>query len=108
MTALGASAKRPVTSASSGRSGRPAFVLADVPALLWRERLLMLTVFAVLFVLGIFTAFSLKTTYPAYSSVLVRLGQEYVYEPRAGDAGRGAVPAADAVIQSELEILNSA
>src|SRR5690606_22582140 len=27
---------------------------------------------------------------------------------RAGDAGRGAVPDADAVIQSELEILNSA
>lgn len=83
-------------------------MLADVPALLWRERFLMLAVFTVIFVLGIFAAFSLKTTYPAYSSVLVRLGQEYVYEPRAGDAGRGAVPAADAVIQSELEILNSA
>jgi len=89
-------------------AGRPAYVLADLPALLWRERFLMAAVFGAIFVLGVFAAFSLKTTYPAYSSVLVRLGQEYVYEPRTGDAGRGAVPAADAVIQSELEILNSA
>jgi uncharacterized protein involved in exopolysaccharide biosynthesis len=35
------------------------------------------------------------------------LGQEYVYEPRAGDAGRGAVPNNDEVIQSEAEILGS-
>ena len=26
------------------------------------------------------------------SSLLVRLGQEYVYQPRSGDAARGAVP----------------
>jgi uncharacterized protein involved in exopolysaccharide biosynthesis len=80
----------------------------DLPALLWRERWLMAIVFLVIFVLGALVAFSMKTSYPASSSVLVRLGQEYVYEPRAGDAGRGAVPDADAVIQSETEILSSA
>jgi len=79
-----------------------------MPVLLWRERWLMLAIFGVLFVLGTAAAFSLKTAYPAYASVLVRLGQEYVYEPRAGDAGRGAVPDSDAVLQSETEILGSA
>jgi uncharacterized protein involved in exopolysaccharide biosynthesis len=67
----------------------------------------MLAVFAVIFVIGGAFAFSLKTTYPASSSILVRLGQEYVYEPRAGDAGRGAVPEAEQVIQAETEILAS-
>ncbi|HEX5378944.1 MAG TPA: Wzz/FepE/Etk N-terminal domain-containing protein [Phenylobacterium sp.] len=77
-------------------------------ALLWRERMLMLAVFLVLFALGLGAALMLKTKYPAYSSVLVRLGQEYVYEPRAGDAARGAVPDSDQLVQSETEILGSA
>lgn len=82
--------------------------VSDVAALMWRERWLMLAVFAAIFVLGLGAALSLKTKYPAYSSVLVRLGQEYVYEPRAGDAARGAVPDSDQLIQSETEILGSA
>ena len=86
---------------------RPRYAPSDFVALLWRERFLMLAVFAVLFVIGAAFAFSLKTTYPASSSILVRLGQEYVYEPRAGDAGRGAVPEAEQVIQAETEILAS-
>jgi uncharacterized protein involved in exopolysaccharide biosynthesis len=39
---------------------------------------------------------------------LVRLGQEYVYQPGIGDAGRGATPDNDQIVQSELEILSSA
>ncbi len=90
-----------------GWSDRPRYAPADFITLLWRERWLMIGVFLVLFALGIAFAFTLKTTYTAYSSVLVRLGQEYVYQPRAGDAGRGAVPESDAVIASETEILGS-
>ena len=67
----------------------------------------MLGVFLVIVVLGAGFAMTLKKTYTANSSLFVRLGQEYVYEPRAGDAGRGAVPNSDQVIQSEAEILNS-
>ncbi len=101
---------------TSGREGPPTpaaparlrYDWWDLPAMLWRERWLMVLVFLVIFVLGAMAAFTMKTTYPATSSVLVRLGQEYVYEPRAGDAGRGAVPEADTVIQSETEILSSA
>lgn len=89
-------------------AGRPRYALSDFPVLLWRERYLMAAIFLTLFVLGVAAALTMKTSYEAYSSVLVRLGQEYVYEPRAGDAGRGAVLDSDAVIQSEIEILGAA
>ncbi|MBP6545885.1 MAG: GumC family protein [Phenylobacterium sp.] len=89
-------------------AGRPRYAVSDFATLLWRERYLMIAVFAIIFVLGAAAAFTMKTTYPAYSSVLVRLGQEYVYEPLSGDAARGAVPEADALIQSETEIMGSA
>ncbi len=81
---------------------------AEFATLVWRRRFLMLAVFVVLLVLGLAVATRLKTTYTANSSLLVRLGQAYVYEPRVGDAGRGAAPQTDDLIQSEMEILNSA
>ncbi len=67
----------------------------------------MIVVFLTVAALGIAFAMTLKTSYPAHSSLLIRLGQEYVYEPRVGDAARGAVPSTDQVIQSEVEILGS-
>jgi uncharacterized protein involved in exopolysaccharide biosynthesis len=67
----------------------------------------MLIVFLAVLAVGAAFAFTLKTEYPAHASLLVRLGQEYVYEPRIGDAGRGAVPSTDQMIQSEAEILGS-
>jgi len=86
---------------------RPKYAPTDFVTLLWRERFLMLVVFLVIAVLGVGFAMTLKKSYTAESSLFVRLGQEYVYEPRAGDAGRGAVPNIDEVIQSEAEILGS-
>lgn len=79
----------------------------DILALLWRRLPLMIVVFLVVAGLGILVALQLKPTYPAHSSLLVRLGQEYVYQPAVGDAARGAVPDNDQVVQSELEILTS-
>lgn len=89
-------------------ASRPRYALSDIVVLLWRERFLMIAVFALIFVAGLAAAMTMKTIYPAYASILVRLGQEYVYEPLAGDAARGAVPESDQVIQSETEILGSA
>jgi uncharacterized protein involved in exopolysaccharide biosynthesis len=86
---------------------RPKYAASDVPTLLWRERWLMLAVFLGIAVLGCAFAFTLKTVYAAHSSVLVKLGQEYVYQPRSGDAGRGAVPDNDQMLQSESEIMGS-
>jgi uncharacterized protein involved in exopolysaccharide biosynthesis len=87
---------------------RPRYDPGDFIALLWRERFLMLGVFLVVLALGLAAAFSMKTLYAAQSSLLVRLSQEYVYEPNAGDAARGAVPEPDQVLSSEVEILSSA
>jgi uncharacterized protein involved in exopolysaccharide biosynthesis len=87
---------------------RPRYGAGDVVPLLWRERFLVLTVFIVVFAVGLAVAFMMKTTYDAQSSILVRLGQAYVYQPPAGDAARGAVPESDQVLQSEVEILSSA
>jgi uncharacterized protein involved in exopolysaccharide biosynthesis len=88
-------------------AARARYAPTDFVTLLWRERWLMLLVFVVIFVLGAGFALTQKKTYTASSSLFVRLGQEYVYEPRAGDAARGAVPDVDQVIQSESEILGS-
>jgi uncharacterized protein involved in exopolysaccharide biosynthesis len=78
-----------------------------LPTLLWRERWLMLAVFLGIAVVGVVFAMTLKTSYAAHSSVLVRLGQEYVYNPRVGDAARGAVPENDQMLQAESEIMGS-
>lgn len=86
---------------------RPRYALSDAPALLWRERWLMLAVFLAVAAVGVIFAITLKTLYPAQASVLVKLGQEYVYQPRVGDAGRGAAPDVDQLVQSETEIMRS-
>ena len=90
------------------RIGRVVYAPTDFVTLLWRELPLMILVFLFVIGLGFAVALSLKKTYTASSSLLVRLGQEYVYEPRAGDAGRGAMPDINTVVQAETEILNSA
>jgi len=95
--------------AGAGRiASEPRYDIADYLVRLYREKWLILCIFLLIAGVGALAATRMKTTYPVYSSVLVRLGQEYVYEPRAGDAGRGAVPDSDQVIQSETEILGSA
>ncbi len=88
-------------------AGRARYAPSDFITLLWRERWLMIAVFLLIFVLGLGLAVTLKKSYAASSSILIQLGQEYVYEPRAGDAGRGAVPDTDSLVQSEVEILQS-
>jgi uncharacterized protein involved in exopolysaccharide biosynthesis len=92
----------------AGWGDRARLSSADLITLLWQERMLMLAAFAVLLVLGVGLALFQQTRYTANASLLVRLGQEYVYEPRAGDAARGAIPDTGEVIQSEIEILTSA
>jgi uncharacterized protein involved in exopolysaccharide biosynthesis len=110
MTYQGAWTGRPDAPALQPRdwTARPRYAPEDFVTLLWRERMLMLAVFATIVLLGLGGVLLLKTVYPAHSSILVRLGQEYVYEPTVGDAGRGAIPNTDQLVQSEVEILSSA
>ena len=80
MTYQGAWTGRPGAPALQSRdwTARPRYAPEDFVTLLWRERKLMLLVFLVIFLAGLGGVFLLKTTYPAHSSILVRLGQEYV------------------------------
>jgi len=70
--------------ANAGWASRPRYAPSDFITLLWRERWLMLGVFLVILALGVVFAMTLKKAYSAESSILIQLGQEYVYEPRAG------------------------
>ena len=99
--------RRPASPEADEPAPRTRYAAADVPALLWRERWLMLAVFIGLAALAVAFALTLKTVYPTHATVLVKLGQEYVYQPRSGDAGRGAVPDNDQLVQSEAEIMGS-
>ena len=89
-------------------ASRPRYGLDDMATLLWRQRLMIIIVFAVIFAIGALLALGMPRTYTAYSSVLVQLSQDYVYEPRAGDAARGAIPETTDVVQAEAAILGSA
>lgn len=80
---------------------------ADILPRLRREVWLMLLVFIVLLGLGLAVAFSMPSTYTANASLLMQVSKDYVYDPLAGDAARGAIADIDQVVQSEVEILNS-
>jgi uncharacterized protein involved in exopolysaccharide biosynthesis len=80
---------------------------SDILALVWRRVPLMILVFVVIVAAGAFIALQIQPIFAAHSSLLIRLGQEYVYQPAVGDAARGATPDSDQVVQSELEILES-
>lgn len=94
--------------ANADWAARPRYAPSDFITLLWRERYLMATIFFLIFIAGLGFAFTLKKAYPAHAQLLVQLGQEYVYDPLAGDAARGAVPDINAVVQSETAIMGSA
>jgi uncharacterized protein involved in exopolysaccharide biosynthesis len=95
------------TPARGGGGWSAPYSLSDFAALLWRERFLMLGVFLAVFIAACAFSMTMKKTYTAFSAVLVQLGQEYVYNPGVGDAGRGAAASSGQIIQSELSILNS-
>ena len=88
-------------------AARPRYGVMDVVALLSRELLVMVLVFAVLFAIGAAAVLTLKKTYTAGASLFVGVGQEYVYQPRVGATDRATPPAAGEVAQSEAAILNS-
>jgi len=86
---------------------RPRYGFFDVVGLLFRELLLMVVVFLLVFALGTTAVLTLKKSYTATASVYAGVGQEYVYQPRVGTTERGQPLEADAVAQSEAQILGS-
>jgi len=86
---------------------RPRYGFFDVVGLLFRELLLMVVVFLLVFALGTAAVLTLKKSYTATASVYAGVGQEYVYQPRVGSTERGQPLEADAVALSEAQILGS-
>ncbi len=80
---------------------------ADTLLQLWRAKWLMLFVFLPIVLFGIAIALLVPTKYPAATRLLVRLGQEYVFDPVVGDAAKGAFPQQEEVLQAETELARS-
>jgi uncharacterized protein involved in exopolysaccharide biosynthesis len=79
----------------------------DMAATLWRERALVASIGAGVGLAALGVAIVQPKTYEARAELLVRLGQEYVFEPRVGAAGAGAVPALDAIVHAETALATS-
>ena len=88
-------------------TARPRYGVLDVVGLLFRELLLMIVVFLVIFAIGAALAFTLKRTYTASGAVFAGVGQEYVYRPRVGAEGQTQAPQGDEVANAEASILRS-
>lgn len=80
---------------------------ADILRALPREIALMAVIFLVIAGLGLVVALRMPKDYTANASLLMQLNKDYVYNPLAGDAARGAIATVDQMVQAESEILNS-
>jgi polysaccharide biosynthesis protein PslE len=81
--------------------------VADLAAMLWTERALVLSVGAAICALGLIAALMAPRVYTARTELLVRMGDEYVYQPMAGGAGAGATPDMQAVVNTEMRLIGS-
>lgn len=81
--------------------------LADAVAMLWSERSLVVSVGAAICALGLVAALMAPRTYTARTELLVRMGDEYVYQPMGGGAGAGATPEMQAVVNAEMRLIGS-
>ncbi len=88
-------------------SEAPRMSFADLAAMLWAERTVVLAVGAAICALGLVAALAAPRSYTARAELLVRLGEEYVYQPTAGGAGAGATPDMQAVVNAEMRMLAS-
>jgi uncharacterized protein involved in exopolysaccharide biosynthesis len=86
---------------------RPKLGLADTLLQLWRARWLMFLVFLPTVLVGIAITLLAPTKYAANTRLLVRLGQEYVFDPMIGGAAKGVLPQQEEVLQAETELARS-
>ncbi|MGE0595281.1 MAG: GumC family protein [Hyphomonadaceae bacterium] len=80
---------------------------ADAVAMLWAERFVVLALGAAICALGLCIALVAPKTYTARAELLVRLGQEYVYQPTTGGAAAGATPDLPSVVNAEMRMIGS-
>jgi len=81
--------------------------LVDILAMLWTERLLVSSVGGAICALGLIAALMAPKLYTARTELIVRMGEEYVYQPNTGGAGAGATPDMQAVVNAEMRLIGS-
>jgi len=101
------SSKAGATRAWFGWAEAPRLTVADVAAMLWAERMLVLAVGGAIVALGLIAALAAPRTYTARSELIVRMGEEYVYQPTAGGAGAGATPDMQTIVNAEMRLIGS-
>ncbi|MEP7209735.1 MAG: Wzz/FepE/Etk N-terminal domain-containing protein, partial [Alphaproteobacteria bacterium] len=101
-----AGAAAPVGNARVGRM-RTQLGPGEAVLQLWRAKWLMLLVFLPIALLGAGASLLFPTRYAASTRLLVTLGQEYVFDPIVGEAGKGAFPQQEEVLQAEAELAAS-
>lgn len=90
-----------------GWADAPRVSLADIAAMLWAERMLVLAVGGAICALGLIAALAAPKIYTARSELIVRMGEEYVYQPTAGGAGAGATPDMQTIVNAEMRLIGS-
>jgi uncharacterized protein involved in exopolysaccharide biosynthesis len=94
------------TEAGAARSAwadAPRISAAAAAAMLWSERKLVLGVGGAICALGLIAGLAAPRTYTAYSELIVRMGEEYVYPPAAG----AAAPDIQGVVNAEMRLIRS-
>lgn len=81
--------------------------LVDAAAMLWSERALVLMVGGAICALGLAAALMAPRAYTARTELIVRMGEEYVYQPLPGGAGAGATPDMQTVVNAEMRMIGS-
>ena len=79
--------------------------LADLAAMLWTERALVIGVGAAICALGLVAALMAPRAYTARAELIVRMGDEYAYQPMGG--GAGATPDMQTVVNAEMRLIGS-
>ncbi|CAN5270164.1 GumC family protein [soil metagenome] len=89
-------------------STRPRYGLLDVIGLLFRELLLMIVIFLVVFAIGTAAVLTIKKTYVAGATIYAGAGQEYIYQSRVGTlTERPSPPTAGEIAATESQIIGS-
>jgi polysaccharide biosynthesis protein PslE len=88
----------------NGWSDMPRMGIADLAAMLWSERMIVLGIGAAICALGLVAALMAPKSYTARSELIVRMGEEYVYQPVSGGA---ATPDMQTVVNSEMRLIGS-
>lgn len=98
---------QPEGRARFGWANVPRVTVVDLVAMLWAERVVVLSVGAAICALGLIAFAVAPKSYTARAELLVRMGEEYVYQPTAGAAGAGATPDMQAVVNAEMRMMGS-